>query len=209
MEKKEVSASTPEDLDRLDFLRSNLARWYMNWTVDQPLLPLFARMKPASRSHPLVQQIEGDAHLALGNYQQAESTYREEFTGPEPHRETLARMALAQHLAGNPEGFQRYLKEYASRWETDGMPGPDDWLNEAADLARAGKYIPAAGLLTQFRFLDPESPIAEDYRMLGYCYLNFRHFDHARQAFARYLERVPGDPEILDILKDDSRLVGP
>ena len=181
----------------------------MNWTVDQPLLPLIVRMKPASRSHPLVQQIEGDAHLAVGNYLQAESTYREEFTGPRPLRETLARMALAQHLAGNPEGFQRYLKEYASRWETDGIPGPNDWLNEAADLARAGKYIPAAALLIQFRSLVPESLVAEDFRMLGYCYLNFRHYDHARKAFARYLELVPRDPEILDILQDDSRLVRP
>jgi len=44
--------------------------------------------------------------------------------------------------------------------------------------------------------------------MLGYCYLNFRHPERARAAFARYLELVPGDPEILGILKDDSRLTG-
>lgn len=209
VEDKVELASTPEDLDRLDYLRSNLARWYMNWTVDQPLLPLFSRMNPASRSHPFVRQIEGDAHLAVGNYQQAESTYRDNSTGSTPLKETLARMALAQYLAGNQEGWQRHMMEYASQWETDEIPGPDDWMNEAANLARAGKYIPAAALLTQFRSLDPESSIAEDYRMLGYCYLNFRHYDHARQAFARYLERVPGDPEILDILKDDSRLVRP
>ncbi len=31
----------------------------------------------------------------------------------------------------------------------------------------------------------------------------------ARAAFGEFLKLVPGDPEILDVLKDDSRLVEP
>lgn len=202
-------AYSPPGLDRMDFLRSNLARWTMNFSVEQPLLRFFDRMKPESRTHPLVTMTEGDAYLALKKYDRAQRIYLDILHKEDDSLETLLRLALVSHLAGNPEGFEQYLNEFTALWRPGEDPSLEDWYNEAATHARAKSYLPAAALLIKIRLMDPDSQYGEDYRMLGYCYLNFRHIDHARSAFAKYLELVPNDPEILGVLEDDSRFASP
>jgi tetratricopeptide (TPR) repeat protein len=189
-------------------LRAKLALWYMNWTTDPPLLPLFAKMKPSSRNHPLIMATEGDAYLADKNYVRAVEIYEDLLEGPDPSIDTILRLSLAHHLAGHVEKFDTYLHEYADRVNVDNDQTLNDWVDDGSDLCRLRKFVPAAGLLTQVLSLDPESPITELHRLLGYSYLNFRHPDQARSAFARYLELVPDDPEITHILKRDARLAG-
>jgi 4-amino-4-deoxy-L-arabinose transferase-like glycosyltransferase len=201
-----LQAPTPQGLDRLDFLRTRLAVWYLNWTVTEPVLPLFTMMNPASRTHPLVKQAEGDAYLADKDYGRAVNIYEDLMEGPGNSVDTVLRLALASHLAGESDRFEHYLNEYADRWDADTDPTLTDWLNEAAARCRVSHFAPAAGLLHQILLLDPEFNSSELFRMLGFCYLNLRHPDRARDAFARYLELVPDDPEILSVLKDDSRL---
>jgi len=197
-----------EGLDRLDYLRARLARWYLNWTTDQPVFSLFAKMGPGSRDHPLIKETEGDAYLAAKNYPRAVEVYEDLLAGSGDSTDTILRLSLAHYLAGEPGKFESYLNEYAHRINTGEDQTLNDWVNEAAAQCRLRKYVPAAGLMNQILLLDPESPITELHRMLGYCYLNFRHPVHARAAFARYLELVPGDPEITHVLKEDSRLAG-
>ncbi len=197
---------SPAGLDRMDFLRLNLARWYLNWTVEQPLFPLFSKMNPASRAHHLVRETEGDAYLATKNYGKAESTYRDLLEGPGDHVDTLLRLALANHLAGDPRSFGQYMRKFTARWNMGEDPTMNDWISETATRFPARDYVPAAALLIQARFLEPDFPTGDDYRFLGYCYLNMRHPDRARAAFAKYLEFVPNDPEIMTVLKGDFRL---
>jgi len=198
---------SPAGLDRLDYLRTRLARWYMNWTVGQPILPLFSMMDPGSRTHILVREAEGDANLASGNYNRASSIYRDLLDGPDASLDTLLRLALASHLAGDQSGFDKYMKEFAVQGGLGENPAANEMLAEAVMRCRVRNYVPSVSLLIQVRLLEPAFPNPEDYRMLGYCYLNFRHPDRARAAFGKYLELVPNHPEILDVLKDDSRLV--
>ncbi|MEN8007006.1 MAG: glycosyltransferase family 39 protein [Candidatus Krumholzibacteriota bacterium] len=193
-------------LDHLDHLRAKLARWYMNWTNDQPLLPLFSLMSPVSRTHPLVREVLGDAYLSARDYAQAEIQYRDLLQESGDPSETLLRLALANHLAGNHSGFDRFMDEYVSNWELDGDPTLEDWINEAATLGRARNYVPAAALIIQFRKTGPDFPAGEDHRMLGYCYLNMRHYGRARESFAKYLQLAPNDPEIMSILQNDLRM---
>ena len=63
----QVGENSPEGLDRLDFLRTKLARWYLNWTVEQPVLPLFDLMKPDSRRHPMVRRPKETPSWPTGN----------------------------------------------------------------------------------------------------------------------------------------------
>ena len=200
---------SPAGLDRLDYLRTKLARWYMNWTVGQPMFPLFSMMDPGSRIHTLVREAEGDANLASGNYHRASSIYRDLLDGPDAPLDTLLRLALASHLAGDSGEFGKYMKEFASRAGLGENPTANDMLAEAVTRCRVRNYVPSVALLIQVRLLDPAFANPEDYRMLGYCYLNFRHPDRARAAFGEFLKLVPDDPEILDVLQDDSRLVPP
>ena len=203
-----IRSASPAGLDRLDFLRAKLARWYLNWTTDQPVRPLFDLMDSQSRRHHLVMETEGDAFLADKKYHEAVEIYETLMAGPGDPVDTLLRLSLAHYLAGDTEKFESRLNEYADRWKSREEQTLNDWINVAATRCRVRNYVPAAGLLNQVQVLDPESPNTELYRMLGYCYLNYRHPDRARAAFGRYLELVPGDPEILGILKDDSRLAG-
>jgi 4-amino-4-deoxy-L-arabinose transferase-like glycosyltransferase len=203
-----LGTDTPPGLNRLDFLRTKLARWYLNWTTEQPVRPLFALMDPDSRQHPLVRETEGDAYLADKKYQEAVDIYEALIAESGDPVDTLLRLSLAHFLAGETGRFESCLNEYADSWKSSEEQTLNDWVNEAAAQCRVRKYVPAAGLLNQVLALDPQSSDPELHRMLGYCYLNFRHPDRARAAFARYLEIVPGDPEILGILKDDSRLTG-
>jgi hypothetical protein len=201
-----IPPTSPGGLARLDFLRNNLARWYLNWTADQPVDPLFSRMDPASRRHPVVLETAGDALLAEKNYQGAIEVYEELRAGPGDPVDTLLRLSLAHFLAGDREEFTACVNEYAGLWKRETEQTLTEWFNRAAQMCRQENYVPAAGLLNQVLAVDPEFPNPQLQRMLGYCYLNYRHPERAREAFRGYLTRVPADPEIRAILLEDARL---
>ncbi len=76
----------------------------------------------------------------------------------------------------------------------------------AMNLKQDGEYEAAAALFIYVRSLDPMSPVSEDYKQLGYCFLNLRMPRRAEQAFLNALKKDPGDREIEVILANDRRL---
>ena len=201
-----IPPQTPEGLDRIDYLRSRLAQWYLNWIDDQPIFGLFDLMKPQSRAHPQVRETEGDAHLGARHYSEAKSIYQglaEEGWNP---ADTILRLALVDHLSGNARGFEHYMNAFIAQWEKGSHPTMTDWANEAIARFEGKNYAPAAALFINTRLLYPDLATGQDYKLLGHCYMNLRHGEKARAAFGEALKISPNDPAITTFLKFDVRL---
>ncbi len=200
---------TPEGLDRIDYLRSRLALWYLNWVNDQPVFGLFDLMKPQSRIHPRVMEAEGDVHLGSRQYNQAASIFRSLAEQGWKPGDTILRLAFVDYLSGDTRGFEQKMNEFISQGKMDSQPTMNDWIDEAVIRFQGKDYAPAAALFINIRRLYPDLATGQDYKFLGHCYMNLRHGEKARAAFGKALEITPDDPAITTFLKFDARLREP
>jgi len=196
----------PPGLERIDFLRTNLARWYLMHALDGPVMPLFDLVSPQARAHALVRLTESDALIVANDLAAAERIIGEELATSPERSELLLRLALIRSLAGDRPGFERHVIEYARLLGID--PRRDmGTLVEAAVAYDERKDHCAATPLFLFAYAHvSEGSNAVLLKRLGYGYLNIRRYDLAVMAFRRYLERVPEDVAVRITLERDFRL---
>ncbi len=193
-------------LSRLDLLRLRLARWYTHWVPDRRVSPLLERVSAQGQNLPLVKMRRGDSLLADGRIEQARAWYSDLENLSDLSEDAGLRLAFLDYLQGNEVGFKKRMEVLVSSGEGAPSRPVKDVVRLALKLKNEGEYEAAATLLIYVRSLDPTSPISEDYKQLGHCFLNLRMPRRAEQAFLNALEKDPGDGEIKMYLANDRRL---
>ncbi len=202
---QEVSTPWP-GLSRMDFLRLRLARWYTRWVPDRRVSPLLEKVSAQGQNLPYIKMRRGDAFLAEGQIEEARTWYSDLENLPDLSENVGLRLALLDYLEGDEAGFKNRMEVLVSAGE-GGLSRPvKDMVRLAMNLKQDGEYEAAAALFIYVRSLDPMSPVSEDYKQLGYCFLNLRMPRRAEQAFLNALKKDPGDREIEVILANDRRL---
>ncbi len=194
------------DLGRMDSLRLRLARWTSIWLPGNSPVRILGNISGKGREQPLFKLRMGDALLAEGRIGEARSAYESVNNAQGLPGSIHLRLALLDFMEADLAGFKNQLGEWKRLREGNHPLTVSDLVRQSVVLKNEEEYESAAALLIHVRSLDPTSPIGEDFKALGYCFLNMRKPDLAREAFQKALEKMPDDREIHLVLANDRRL---
>jgi hypothetical protein len=189
-------------LKRLDQVRLNLARWYLRWLPDRPLLRVLERISAEGIAHPLVRLGFGDALLAEGRVEDARQVFQDlSAVNSGLSERAHLRLALLEWWQGRPAESRNQLQQAL------GDLSLPDMVDRAMQYKSEADFPAAAAVFLHVRDRDGTPSSEPALRELGYCFLNMRRFQESEAAYRRYLELHPEDRLVRLVLDSDKRLL--
>ena len=189
----------PAGLSRADFLRLQLATWYIKWSPGRSAEPLFHLMSETSLSHPLVRKARAAAAIQSGDLDSAQNRYTEVISTNPADQEALLGLASVEYLRGRRPQCEQNLAS-ALAVATDSLSKQPD--PETIGAAYLEKMDFAFALAPLAMALDAE-PTSPALRMaVIYALAGLHRTVETKRALEEMLRRFPNDSEAMQFQKD-------
>ena len=186
-------------LSRADFLRLQLATWYIKWSPGRSAEPLFHLMSATSLSHPLVRKARAAAAIQNDDLDSAHDRYMEVISTNPADQEALLGLASVEYLRGRRPQCELNLASALAVATDSFIKQPDPETIGAAYLEKMDFAFALAPLATA---LDAE-PTSPALRMaVIYALAGLHRTVETKRALEEMLRRFPNDSEAMQFQKD-------